>query len=367
VTAAALATSPSSFRFEPPAGPAALDTYALHGAPAGSYQWWYFDALSDDGRFGFVAIFFVGGVFSALYADRIARGLPASPTDHPMVNVALYDRGRRIAWVLSEYPTEAMELADPNLDYRVGHSRLVKEAGGAYRLEVNDRDLPRGRDVRLQVRFTPEEPGLMPPGARLSRDGRHVWGAPAPRCRVELRGESPGLSFDGWGYHDMNRGVEPLHHGFRHWSWARVHLPGETRLVYDAVEADGTRVAHLLQGRDGTLQQLALEHPPEGRLTPWLLRVPRTLEAGRFDGAPLLGRRESLWESSPFYARWASSFEADGRLLGRGVCEQVDLERFARPGIRWMLRHRIYRMRWPSRRPYRAQVSSREVFPHDPR
>lgn len=347
-----------------PFDPAAFDALALdeNTAPPGSYQWWYFDALSDDGKNGLVAIFFVGGVFSALYADRIAAGLPASPFDHPMVNLALYENGRRVAWVLSEYPREALTVEDRNLSIRLGHSTLAKQGGG-YEFRVKDRDYPRGRDLDVRVRFTPLEPGLAPPEGRLSTDGRHRWGSPAPRCRVEVRGEN--FSFDGHGYHDVNRGEEPLHHGFRHWSWARVHLGRETRLLYDAVEKSGLRVAHLLRGADGQLETLPLDPPPPGQWTPWALRVPRTLAAGEFDGAPLVGRRERLWESSPFYARWPASFESGGKALGRGVCEHVDLARFSQPGIRWMLRHRIYRVQWPRMAAHRPHVTHRKVFPHD--
>lgn len=344
--------------------PASFDALALDDrSPPGSYQWWYFDALSDDGRYGLAAIFFVGGVFSALYADRLAAGVAASPFDHPMVNLALYDRGRRVAWVLSEYPREALKVERHDLDVKIGRSWLRKGADG-YTFRVVDRDYPRGRALDVTVRFVPLEPGLAPPEGKLSTDGRHRWGSPAPRCRVEVR--SDGFSFDGHGYHDVNRGEEPLHAGFRHWSWARVHLGGETRLVYDAVEKDGRRVAHLLRGQGGKLETLQLDPPPPGQWTPWALRVPRSLAAGSFEGASLVGHRERLWESSPFYARWPAVFEAGGKTLGRGVCEHVDLSRFARPGVRWMLRHRIYRVQWPKLKPHRPQVSRRKVFPDDP-
>ena len=339
-----------------------LDRPAVDGSRAGAYQWWYFDAQSDDGRYGLAAIWFVGGVFSALYADRIADGVAASPFDHPMLNLAVYERGRRKTWVYSEYPREALEVdRGDGLGLRIGRSRLVRE-GRTYRFDVDDRDVPKGRDVRLSVTFTPEEPALVPPGAQLSRDGRHRWGSPAPRCRVSVKGD---VAFEGWGYHDVNQGDEPLHHGFRHWSWSRVHLPQQTRLVYDAIEADGTRVAHLLVGHDGRLDRRELSDPPQGRLTPWLLRVPTKLGAGTWEGSPLTGRRERLWESSPFYARWASAFEADGRMLGRGICEHVDLRRFASPAVRWMLRHRIYRMRWPTLEPHPIHVSHRTLFGAD--
>src|SRR5579864_269503 len=75
-------------------------------APAGGYAWWYFDALSDDGVHAFTAIFFIGSVFSPLYAARIRSGEVPSATDHLGINVALYQNGRPTCWVMSEYGAE---------------------------------------------------------------------------------------------------------------------------------------------------------------------------------------------------------------------------------------------------------------------
>jgi carotenoid 1,2-hydratase len=343
---------------------ASLDRFALGDETPGSYQWWYFDAVSDDGRFGLVAIYFVGGVFSSLYADRLAAGLPASPLDHAMVNVALYDRGRRTSWVFSEYPRESLNIVDPELDLVIGRSRLTRDAQGRYDLDVFDRDFPRSRDLRLQVRVVPTEEGIAPPDGVLSPGARHFWGSPAPRCSVEVRSESLGLQWKGTGYHDVNRGLEPLHVGFREWNWGRTHLKGETRIVYDAVDADGLRTRHQLVGRNGTLQHEAT-HPPlpvDRSKTSWLLNLPRDVEFGLQDRVAV-ARRERLWEHSPFYARWGGVLTGEDP-SAHFVCEHVDLARFARPSIRFMLRYRTYRRR-PDGGAHPPHVSHRELFRHE--
>lgn len=341
-----------------------LDRFALGAQKPGSYQWWYFDAVSDDGRFGLVAIYFVGGVFSSLYADRLAAGIPASPLDHAMVNVALYDRGRRSSWVFSEFPREQLEIADPELDLRIGGSRLSRDRSGGYALDVNDFDFPKGREFQLQVKVVPSDAGLAPPGGVLTPGAKHFWGSPAPHCSVEVKSESLGLSWRGTGYHDVNHGLEPLHVGFQKWNWGRAHVNSETRIVYDAIDAGGLRTRHQLVGRKGTLRHEA-SHPPAAQdhsKTSWLLNLPRDVRFG-LDGDDLVARRSRLWEHSPFYARWGGPFDTRDP-SSHFVCEHVDLARFARPSIRFMLRYRTYRRR-PDGGAHPSQVSHRELFQHD--
>jgi carotenoid 1,2-hydratase len=349
----------------PSADPAELDRLMIGLDASGAYQWWYFDALSDDGRFGMVAIYFVGGVFSPLYADRLAAGIPAAPADHPMINLALYDRAKQVAWVFSELPREALTIHDPLLDVQIGGSRLTRTERG-YELVVDDLDVPRGRRLEAKIRFEPQEPGLLPPGGRLSHARPHWWGSPAPHCRVTLDCPSLGLKWSGHGYHDVNAGAEPLHVGFREWGWGRARVGAETRIYYDAREADGVRVRHVLTGRDGRLEHREL--PPTAadarRWTPWLLRLPSEPEAGELAGERLRIRPVTRWESSPFYERWVASFAA-GQAQALGICEHVDLGRFASPFVRFMLRYRIYRREWPGSRVHRSQVHRRELFPND--
>ena len=80
------------------------------------YLWWYFDALSDDGRLGFTVIAFVGSVFSPYYAAarRAGRG---DPDHHCAINVALYGEGPH-RWAHTER----------------GRDALHRSAIGAYRL-----------------------------------------------------------------------------------------------------------------------------------------------------------------------------------------------------------------------------------------
>jgi carotenoid 1,2-hydratase len=338
----------------------ALDAVHVGDESPGAYQWWYFDALSDDGRFSVVSIIFIGGIFSPLYSDRIAAGVSASPMDHPMVNLVVRDRGRRLAWVFSEYPREHLKIRDPDLDFSIGASRLRRLASGAYEVMIDDDDLPAGHPVSARLRLTPEGEGFAPPECRLSPGAPHFWATPAPRCRVHFQSASLGLEFEGTGYHDVNMGRELLHLGMREWSWGRAHLHDEDRIFYDAMELSGTRTRWLLAGRDGRYRQVPLGAPPQRRrTTAWLLRIPDwPAELGLVPPARTL-------ESSPFYRREAADFRGPST-QGSGIVEYLDFTRWARPSVRFMIRYRVYRRPAPGSPPLPPRVSARAVFPHDP-
>ena len=115
----------------------------------------------------------------------------------------------------------------------------------------------------------------------------------------------------------------------------RATVAGRTRVFYDAVDIEGRR-RRRIHSAHGWLDEGG-EDAVETALSPWLLRVPE-----RWRAPTLTVHERRRWESSPFYARSVGRFESpEGAALG--VCEHVDLHRFASPFVRWMLRYRIYR------------------------
>jgi carotenoid 1,2-hydratase len=339
------------------AGARDIEAVAVGDETPGAYQWWYFDAVSDDGDWSMVAIFFVGGVFSALYADRLAAGVRASPLDHSMVHLVVHRRGRRVLWVFSEYPRTCLHVREKDLHLGIGGSSLRRCDDGRYEADIADDDFPRRVPVSARLMFRPEQGGLAPPGLSLSGDGRHLWGAPAPRCRVSFLSVSHGVRFEGSGYHDVNAGAEPLHMGWAEWSWGRTHLSRETRVSYDALHSSGSRISLRLSSEKAA----SFDEPDplaKRRWTPWLLRLPA---APKIPGA----RTTVVLESSPFYHRHMTVFAA-GATVGHGMHEYLNLRRFSRPSIRYMLRHRMYRRAGLEGPPFRCQVHRREVFPDDP-
>ena len=298
--------------------------------PAGGYAWWYVDALSDCGAFGLTIIAFLGSVFSPYY-KKSGRG---DPLDHACINVALYGpRGAR--WTMTERGASSVARGSDHL--AVGDS-LVRWNGDRMIIDIEERAIwlgvPWHPPVRGRVVIEPE----LWSGQRFALDpaGRHVWRSIAPRARVRVEMEQPGVSWNGSGYLDANHGSEALEEGFADWQWSRAHLGREAAVLYEGVRRDGSSFAS------------ALRFDAQGRASEEALPLGAPLPATRW----LMGRRTRAdrgharvvrtFEDSPFYARSAVA----SRLFGQEVVamhESLSLDRFRSPVVQWMLPYKMPR------------------------
>jgi carotenoid 1,2-hydratase len=340
--------------------------YQIHDVRPGGYAWWYFDGLSDDGTRAVSAIFFVGSVFSPDYAARLRRGEPVPAEEHVAVNVALYERGAKRAWVMSEYGATALgALADHGP--RIGDSAIEPTPGGGLKLTVRERSAPFlaslagiGGAVEGEIELERAAPAVEPVELASGKE-RHWWQARIPHGRVRVRFRKPALAFDGVGYHDVNVGDGRLERAFASWSWGRFHAPfndgPRTTIVYALHErGGGSRGLVVTAGERGPASVRAATLLPEGERVPapWGLALPRwyALEAG---GTTLRCRAGRLLEAAPFYARYQAALQVTEPRGGgggggggggsernlAGVGEYLDLDRFASPAIQFLLRFKM--------------------------
>lgn len=288
------------------------------------------DALSDCGRYGLVVIGFIGSVFSPYYAWARRRG-PVDPFAHCAVNVALYGPGQR--WAMTERGRGDVTATPERLV--IGPSSLAWD-GGCLTIRIEERSMPSGRRIRGVVRVHPV--ALIDHEVALDRSGLHRWRPLAPRARVEVAMELPGVAWSGTGYFDSNHGDAPLASGFSSWTWSRASLGDDTLVLYDAVARDGQafHLARLFAADGGVFDVVA---PPEVRLKTGGWGVVRKTRADAGTVPRLLRRLED----SPFYTR----SEIVARVLGReahGVHESLDLDRVGRRWVQLMLPFRMPRI-----------------------
>ncbi len=297
------------------------------GVVPGGYRWWYVDALSDDGQHGLTLIAFVGSVFSPYYAWS---GYGA-PENHVAVNVALYAPGAK-RWAMTERGQR--HLARDAASLTIGPSALHWD-GDTLVATIDEIAAPLPARIRGTVRLTPL--ALTPESFALDPAGRHRWRPIAPRARVEVAMERPGVRWSGTGYLDSNCGSEPLADGFADWDWSRAHLARDTVVLYDGVRRDGSAFSLALRiAADGTVEQVAA--PPRFRLPTSAWRMARGTRADA-GGVAMVTR---TWEDSPFYVRSALAT----RLFGEdcaAVHESLSLDRFRSPIVRAMLPFRMPR------------------------
>ncbi|QIQ88036.1 MAG: hydroxyneurosporene dehydrogenase [Erythrobacter sp.] len=299
--------------------------------PPGGYTWWYVDAISDDGQHALTIIAFIGSVFSPYY-KRSGRG---DPLNHCSLNVALY--GPEARWVMTERPRGSVTREASSLV--IGPSR-VEWTGDALHIHIEERDTrlfnPVHRPVRGVVKVHPE--ALNPTSFALDHDERHIWHCLAPRARIEVEMERPGLSWTGKGYFDHNRGSEPLEDGFRVWHWSRAHTKRGALVCYEGERRDGSLFASAIRfDREGVAEDAEL--PPIARLERSKWRVERSARS-----EISVARVRRTWEDTPFYARSELSSHLDGEEVV-AVQESLDMRRFASPIVQFMLPYRMPRLR----------------------
>ena len=294
------------------------------------YAWWYLDATSDDGRFGLCLIAFLGSVFSPYYASARRRGTTA-PLNHCAFNIVL--RGGVKRWCMTERPSSRVRVTPEAL--RIGPSQLAWD-GCEFNFELNERGAPLPLGVRGSVRVRPQlQPNVICP---LDRDAHHAWIPLAPCARVDVRLEEPALHWQGDGYLDSNRGDRALEQDFQGWQWSR------------ASSSRGTSVFYETQHRSEPPWPIALLFTANGARvikTPPRVLLPRSgwgISRQARSEDPSATRIVATLVDAPFYARSLLTTRLQGEAAVT-VHESLNLDRFRRPWIQWMLPFRMPRWR----------------------
>ena len=131
----------------------------------GGYQWWYIDALSDDGSYGLTAIAFIGSVFSPYYAWSGRK----DPLQHCAMNVALYGPTNQ-RWAMTERGANAVTRSKDIL--AIGPSSLSWDKD-ALTIHVDEIATPFPRRIRGNIRVEPI--AINSQSFLLEAHGRHFW------------------------------------------------------------------------------------------------------------------------------------------------------------------------------------------------
>ncbi len=337
-----------------------IDDDVWHGdLKPGAYEWWYFDAISDDGRDALVVIFLTNFVFSPRYNRAFTGriGTAARAQLFPAVSVGYYRDGRPLWRVNSEHDGSEFVAHPARAACRIGRSAFeLVETGGIRRYELTLNEILRGGHT-LKARltwevidgdFAPDEADAAPSHADAPH--AHEWNLVAPRCHVRgtisitSRAGSPTSeqSFSGTGYHDHNRDHQPLPVRVSAWQWGRAHFDdGTTAVFYRYQERDHTMhdTRLFIVRDDGALSITAAEYDARSRRQHIFgLRCSRELNfsvnAPPSPPLTLRIRQRRVVDGSYFYLRFlgdAALDLGDGRVLHAPALT----EQLAPRALRW--------------------------------
>jgi carotenoid 1,2-hydratase len=348
----------------------------------GAYEWWYFDALSDDREYGLVAIWFCGMPFSPDYNSHLENHLrapqkvaPPDPCDYSAFSFALYHRGRPLAYSLIEYDAGDFQASATSPAVQLGRNWFRYEADSAtYRLHVDAAltDITKGVPMTVGKRLT----GEFSFQNRLAgwslrdiaphdcdrwerRDSSHLWNLVAPVCAVAGAAciQSPSgatersVNFYGSGYHDHNLDSQPMTRAINRWHWGRCWVDRRMLVYYHNVPFPGEGAPFncgvLFEDDRPKLLTDRLTIHVESQRRNWLglqypdrihLRLPEATDEW-------IVERRHMVDSGPFYVRFLSGVRSGGAFAqtGHGVSETLDGVRLRRRLLRPMINTRIQR------------------------
>jgi carotenoid 1,2-hydratase len=289
--------------------------------------------MSADGRNGLTIIAFVGSVFSPWYGWS-GRG---RPENHCALNVAFYGPGCD-RWTMTERGEGQVERDAANL--RIGPSALSWD-GDDLIIRIDEITAPvppmpmLPRRLKGTVRVSPT--AINDEAFAIDGAGRHVWRPIAPRARIAVTLDEPGLSWTGEGYLDTNAGVEPLEDAFAVWDWSRAHLKQDSAVLYDLKKRDGSALSLALRfDRHGRPEPV--EPPPHAALPKTVWRMERHTRADEDRPVEVV----HTWEDTPFYSRSAIRTHLFGEPC-EAIHESLSLGRLRSPVVRGMLPFRMPR------------------------
>lgn len=287
---------------------------------SGSYEWWYFDGISEDGTYQIAIVFYDGCPFSPRYIKQAEASPEAEASQYPAAGVFIYYKGKPLFYSLNEYAPDSCNFSESVPAAVIGGNSFrfsEREIHGSrdfasYDLRINER-LPSGLELKGIVTFIGLSPNThLLSGSQNTSDSAHLWNLVFPRaelqCRMNLlkggilRQE---INFNGTGYHDHNTGTSPMRFALRDWYRGWASFPQGT-LVYNVAKHKKEQVCHAwLLSRDNRrmLHALELSGFRNRRTSGFLLRPARKLHL-RENELDIIVNHKRVIDSGPFSCRY---------------------------------------------------------------
>lgn len=294
------------------------------------FEWWYFDALSEDGRDGVVIIFLDNFIFSPRYNAKnkkhpIRQGIKntlhlrsredAAESRIPAVAFIFYHNGKPIYRAINEFPADDFHASQNHPECRIGRNSFTFKSapyGTGYLLSI-DLMLPRKCRLKADFEWLSIESDFLE--GEKAETANHFWNLVAPRADVSGRivvtdrksKNYDTIHFRGTGYHDHNLDNRWLPETVRDWHWGRAHFLDSTAVFYRYNEYKQKPIEKMFITRGGEFRERDIEvEERKFRRDKFGLKYPQQLELITEDKMRLHVEQIKVIDSSFFYLRFLS-------------------------------------------------------------
>jgi carotenoid 1,2-hydratase len=324
MTGGAAQTSEGKFSFS---SSVAADVWHPKKNPE-AFEWWYFDALSDDGRDAVVIIFLDNFIFSPRYnsenrkpgsfRNRFRRKREAQYRKcYPAIAFTYYRDGKPQYRAINEFAPEEFFSDEKKPACRIGNNFFHLDSapyGSGYVLSINLK-LRKNRNLKANFEWLSIESDLLPEKP-FNEQEAHNWNLAVARADVSGRitvtdrGDKieDVVHFRGTGYHDHNLDNRWLPETVSEWQWGRAHFSDATAVFYrykEYGEAEATSKIftvcdNKLIDRNAAYKEQNWQRDVFG------IKYPTQLDFNTKDNLHLSVKQTDLIDKSFFYLRFIS-------------------------------------------------------------
>ncbi len=349
------------------------------------YEWWYFDAISDDGRDAVVIIFLDNFIFSPRYnrkrgeEEKRGEGENADNTDiisatngelnpqsaisNPQSNIpavafTYYRDGKVVYRAINEFNADEFSASEVEPSCKIGENFFRFESlpyGTGYFISIKAK-LKKNCCLEAQLEWVSIESDFSP-DKTVNPDDAHVWNLAVSRAdvsgKINIRDESGkkinALQFRGTGYHDHTYDNRWLPETVKDWQWGRAHFSDATAVFYRYKESDNDTVStKLFTIRDGKLLNLDARYDEQQFSRDIFgIKYPQRLTFLTKDNIRLRVKQTKIIDSSFFYLRFLSEMTLtlrDGNpRKAIGITEYLNPKALKYRWLDWLVNMRIGR------------------------
>lgn len=188
----------------------------------GHWEWWYFDAMLDDG------------------SQVVIQFFPRTPRnkhkgDHPSYNFTLTLPDRTKLDKTADYPADQASFSQETCDVRFGKSQFTGNLHDYHIVsDIQDTEDGMGADLHLHSTSMPYRPGT---GYFQFESDIYTWFCVVPQGEVTgtLTYNGQSHQVHGRGYHDHQWGSIVYSKLWNNWTWARQSFGDYSLLIFDMV------------------------------------------------------------------------------------------------------------------------------------